>query len=657
MNQNSKLFQPTVSLKWVNKIIAGFLCFSLSSLSMAQVGGYATQLFTQGNQDQSSSLNTQPNLGGVTGAQANVISNEQVQVLKSRGFTDQQIQQMIASGGIKSSGLPGTYVQTKPLLPLLPPKPTEFETYVSNMTGEQLTRFGGDLIKDGEQSYSPSSTAAVPSDYVIAAGDELFVTVWGSVDATLRLTVDRQGQIIIPKVGAVQVAGIAYGNLSKVIQQAIGKTYSGASVAASIGQMRGIRVYVTGFAQNPGAYTVNNLSSLVNVVMAAGGPSAAGSFRDIQLRRGGKIISQFDLYDLLLKGDKSADRPVTAEDVIHVGPAGAQVAVVGAVNKPSIFEVKPNESLNDLFIYAGGFLSGAQKEAINYMGLSTRRDGFKTITAEGYAAKKLEDGDIFMATSGVAMRQPVDKQQRIIKVDGQVNKPGVYVLKPGSTLQDAIAAAGGLSSGAYLYGTKLERVAIRTIQEENLKRFIREFRRDVQGSAAVKVTSAEDASLSKAREEQGKTLLRSLEELKPDGRMALSLKPNETRLPPVLVESGDVLTVPPVPYSVTVLGSINGGQVGMAYRSGNSAKDYIKLAGGFSRGADKDNVYVMRASGEFVSTSGWFAGTGSVEVMPGDAIFVPEDLQKTSFTKELKDWTSIIYQLGLGAAAIKVLQE
>ena len=657
MNQNSKLFQPTVSFKWANKIIAGFLCFSLSSLSMAQVGAYAGQLFTQDQQQ-----GQQNTLNGVASSASsvnsnNVISNEQVQVLKSRGYTDQQIQQMIASGGIKSSGLPGTYVQTKPLLPLLPPKPTEFETYVSNMTGEQLTRFGGDLIKDGEQSYSPSSTAAVPSDYVIAAGDELFVTVWGSVDATLRLTVDRQGQIIIPKVGAVQVAGIAYGNLSKVIQQAIGKTYSGASVAASIGQMRGIRVYVTGFAQNPGAYTVNNLSSLVNVVMAAGGPSAAGSFRDIQLRRGGKIISQFDLYDLLLKGDKSADRPVTAEDVIHVGPAGAQVAVVGAVNKPSIFEVKPNESLNDLFIYAGGFLSGAQKEAINYMGLSTRRDGFKTITADAYAAKKLEDGDIFMATSGVAMRQPVDKQQRIIKVDGQVNKPGMYVLKPGSTLQDAIAAAGGLSSGAYLYGTRLERVAIRTIQEENLKRFIREFRRDVQGSAAVKVTSAEDASLSKAREEQGKTLLRSLEELKPDGRMALSLKPNETRLPPVLVESGDVLTVPPVPYSVTVLGSINGGQVGMAYRSGNSAKDYIKLAGGFSRGADKDNVYVMRASGEFVSTSGWFAGTGSVEVMPGDAIFVPEDLQKTSFTKELKDWTSIIYQLGLGAAAIKVLQE
>jgi len=189
-----------------------------------------------------------------------------------------------------------------------------------------------------------------------------------------------------------------------------------------------------------------------------------------------------------------------------------------------------------------------------------------------------------------------------------------------------------------------------------LKRFIREFKRDVEGAAAQKVTGAEDATLSKAREDQGKVLLKSLQDLKPDGRMALSMKPDANKLPDVLVESGDVLTVPPTPYSVTVLGSINGGQVGMAYKPNQSARDYIKLAGGYSRGADASNVYLMRASGEFVSASGWFSGTGSIEVMPGDAIFVPEDLQKTSFSKEMKDWTQIIYQLGLGAAAIKVLK-
>jgi len=415
-------------------------------------------------------------------------------------------------------------------------------------------------------------------------------------------------------------------------------------------------LYVAGYAMVPGSYTVNNLSSLVNVVMAAGGPSAAGSYRNIQLNRHGKVISQFDLYDLLLKGDKSGDRAVTAEDVIYVGPAGPQVAIGGAVNKTSIYEMKKGETLQDLLTYAGGFISGAQSSEINFMGLNGRRDGFKTLPSTAFASKILEDGDIYLATSGVAMRQPSDKQMRMIKVDGQVNQPGVYVLKAGATLQEAINAAGGLSTGAYLYGTRLELVTVRTIQEENLKRFIREFKRDVEGAAAVKVTNAEDTAFGRARQEQGQTILKSLQELKPDGRMALSLKPDAKKLPDILVESGDVLTIPAVPYSVTALGSINGGQVGMAYKPNQSARDYIKLAGGYSRGADVNNVYVMRASGEFVSASGWFSGTGSIEVMPGDAIFVPEDLQKTSFSKELKDWTQIIYQLGLGAAAIKVLK-
>ncbi|MBU3542220.1 SLBB domain-containing protein [Polynucleobacter sp. MWH-Loch1C5] len=610
------------------------------SLLMSSTMGVAQTTFLSQLQTQSPPAGSNPNL-----ANAQQLTPEQIAAIQARG------------GNPNQPTMPGAYVQQKPIFPAQPPRPTEFEIYVSNMVGEQLTRYGSELMKDGEHTFSPSSTAAVPNDYVIAIGDEIFVRVWGSVDADLRLIVDRQGQITIPKVGAIVVAGVPHGKLSGTIQAAIGKTYSGANVAASIGQMRGIRVYVTGYALVPGAYTVNNLSSLVNVVMAAGGPSAAGSYRDIQLKRNGKVISQFDLYDLLLKGDKSQDRAVTAEDVIHVGPAGAQVAVVGAVNKPSIFEIKKGETLQDALKYSGGFLSGAQTDAINFMGLNGRRDGFKTLPQAAFASKLLEDGDIYMATSGVAMKQPADKQMRMIKVDGQVNKPGVYVLKAGSTLQDAIQAAGGLSDSAYLYGSRLERVTVRTTQEENLKRFIREFKRDVEGAASVKTTTAEDAALGKARQEQGQTLLRSLQELKPDGRMALSMKPQAKKLPDILVESGDVLTIPMKPNSVTVLGSINGGQVGIAYNNNKSVRDYIQLAGGYSRGADQRNVYVMRASGEFVSASGWFSGTGSIEVMPGDAIFVPENLQKTTFTKELRDWTAIIYQLGLGAAAIKVLRD
>jgi protein involved in polysaccharide export with SLBB domain len=554
-----------------------------------------------------------------------------------------------------SGQVPQNYVSPKPKSTAAS-APGEFQQYVQATTGEVLIRFGSDLARDGDQTFSPPATAAIPGDYLIGPGDEVFVRTWGSLDADLRLTVDRAGQVAIPKVGTVTLTGVSHSNLNKVLLAAIGKTYSGVNVSASMGQLRGIRVYVTGYAQSPGAYTVNNLSSLINVVMAAGGPSSAGSFRNIQLKRAGKVVSTFDLYDLLLKGDKSQDRPVTAEDVIHVGPAGPQVAISGSVNKPSIFEVKKGESLQDLMTYAGGFVSGAQMDTIKYMGLRTRQQGFQALDAKSSAGKALDDGDIYLAVSDVALQQPVDKQLRMVKVDGQVNKPGIYALKPNNTLQDAIKAAGGLAPSAYLYGTRLERVSVKAAQEKNLERFKREAKRDLSADGLRKQTNAEDIALGAAAQQRGALLIAALEEIKAEGRLALNVKPQSKELPPILVESGDVLTVPAVPNSVAIMGSIAGGQIMLAYDPDQSISEYIDMAGGFSRGADTRKAYVMRANGQFVNANkGWLSS--SVNVMPGDAIFVPENLQKTTFTKELKDWTSIIYQLGLGAAAIKVLQD
>ncbi len=553
-----------------------------------------------------------------------------------------------------SGQVPQNYVSPKPTATPAS-APGEFQQYVEMTVGEQLKRFGADLAKDADQTFSPPATAAIPGDYLIGPGDEVFVRTWGSLDADLRLTVDRAGQVAIPKVGTVTLTGVSHANLNKVLQAAIGKTYSGVNVSASMGQLRGIRVYVTGYAQSPGAYTVNNLSSLINVVMAAGGPSSAGSFRNIQLKRAGKVLSTFDLYDLLLKGDKSQDRPVTAEDVIHVGPAGAQVAISGSVNKPSIFEVKKGESLQDLMTYAGGFVSGAQTDTIKYMGLRTRQQGFQAIDAKSSAGKALDGGDIYLALSEVALQQPVDKQLRMVKVDGQVNKPGIYALKPSNTLQDAIKAAGGLSPSAYLFGARLGRVSVKAAQVKNLERFKREAKRDLSADSLRKQTNTEDVAIAASAQQRGAALIAVLDEIKADGRLALSIHPNSKELPPVLVESGDVLTIPTVPNSVAVLGSISGGQLMLAYDPDQSVSDYIGMAGGYGRGADTRSTYVMRANGQFiVASKGWLSS--SVNVMPGDAIFVPEDLQKTTFTKELKDWTSIIYQLGLGAAAIKVLQ-
>jgi len=553
-----------------------------------------------------------------------------------------------------NNSLPQNHVSPKPLLKNMPLK-SEFQIYVERTTGQTLERFGADLAKDGDQTFSPPAMAAVPGDYLVGPGDEISIRTWGSFDADFRVTVDRAGQISIPKVGVIKISGVSYASLDKVLQKEISKTYSGVNVSSSMGRLRGIRVYVTGYVQNPGAYTVNNLSSLINIVMAAGGPSSAGSLRNIQLKRVGKTVTSIDLYDLLLKGDKSGDRPVISEDVIHVGPSGPQVAIVGSVNQSAIFELKKEETVEHLLSFAGGFVSGSHAEQINHLSLKSRAEGFKPLVISQVLQQRLTDGDIFMVTSEVGLQQPSHQQLRMVKVDGQVLKPGIYSLKPHETLQDAIQRAGGLASSAYLFGTHVERVSVKATQEKNLERFRREAKKTVANDALREQKDSQDIALINANKAKGAALIAAVEELQPEGRLALHISPKAKQLPPILVENGDVITVPAIPSSVSVIGSVLGGQVVLNYDPDESLDGYIQMAGGYSRGADTKTTFVIRQNGEFVNaSSGWF---GDVQLLPGDAIFVPENLQKTTFTRELKDWAQIIYQLGLGAAAIKVLRE
>ena len=189
-----------------------------------------------------------------------------------------------------------------------------------------------DQNRDGEViDFSP----LVPPDYLISAGDEIVLSIWGSVDAELRLFVDRSGRITdAARRGSIMVSGVRYADLPAIISQRVAQTFKNFQLSVSLGQLRGVRVYVTGFVVRPGAYTVSALSSMANAVVRAGGPSASGSFRDIQLRRGNALVSTLDFYDLLLKGDRNSDRLVQADDVIHVGPIGPQVGVIGSVNRP-----------------------------------------------------------------------------------------------------------------------------------------------------------------------------------------------------------------------------------------------------------------------------------------------------------------------------------
>ncbi len=540
----------------------------------------------------------------------------------------------------------------------------EFEAYVSELAGRPIKRLGSDLMLPGRTA-AIEANRQVPPDYVVGLGDEVQLTIWGSVDADLRLTVDRSGRIVVPRVGPVVVAGMRLSDLNELLTRRVGQVFKNFQLSATLGKLRSIRYYVTGFVARPGAYSVSSLATVMTGLVQAGGPAAAGSFRNIELRRNGQVVGRFDLYDLLVRGDKKGDLPLQADDVLHVGPIGPQVALIGSVNRPAVVELKGEETVNDAIAYVGGLSTVADTSRVAIERLSERNDRRVAELAMPHGGgQRLTNGDVVRVFNSVVAVLPHTKQYKRIRVEGEVARPGDYVLPPASTLQDAVQAAGGLTAQAYLFGTDLSRESVRKVQEVQYDRALRDLETDFTRSTSTqRVSNAEDAAAAVQKQAGTTRLIERLRAVRPTGRVVLDLTDDSRDLPTLPVEDGDRLYVPSRPNTVGVFGSVfNGGSY--LLKPGNSIDDIVKLAGGPTRGADTASMFVLRANGSVVSarqsSSGWLStnnGMATLAALPGDTVFVPEELNKTTFIQEAKDWTQILYQFGLGAAALKTIRQ
>lgn len=548
-----------------------------------------------------------------------------------------------------------------------PPKAnalSEFETYVSELAGVPIQRLGSNLMLPSKSIAAVEANRQVPPDYIVGLGDEIQLTLWGSVDADLRLTVDQSGRIVIPRVGPVVVAGVKQADLNELLTRRVGQVFKNFQLSATLGRLRSIRYYVTGFVTRPGAYSVSSLATVMTGLVQAGGPSDAGSFRNIELRRNGKTIGRFDLYDLLVNGDKKGDLPLQADDVLHVGPIGPQAALIGSVNRPAVVELKGGETVSDAIAFVGGFSTVADPRRAAIERLSDRNDRrVVELALPQDGGQRLSNGDVLRAFNGMSAALPQAKQYKRIRVEGEVARPGDYVLPPASTLVDAVQAAGGLTAQAYLFGTDLSRESVRKVQEVQYERALRDLETDVTRSTSTqRVSNADDAAAAVQKQAGTTRLIERLRAVRPTGRVVLDLSDSSRELSPLPVEDGDKLYIPARANTVGVFGSVfNGGSY--LLKPGNTIEDIVKLAGGSTRGADPSSVFVLRANGSVVSarqsSSGWLNTTNGVlqlAALPGDTVFVPEEINKTTFIQEAKDWTQILYQFGLGAAALKTIK-
>ena len=224
--------------------------------------------------------------------------------------------------------------------PFPPEPPTDMQRLAAASTGERLPVFGSDLFQSAPSTLAPGDQIPVLADSIIAPGDQLLVRLWGPENFNGQLTVDNSGSIYIPNVGAIHVAGLRADQLQAQISNELQHSFKNFNLSVNLGHLHSIQVYVVGEARRPGAYTVSAMSTLLNVLFVSGGPNVRGSMRHIQVRRGNEIAGEFDLYDLLLRGDKTNDIRLEPNDTIFIPTIGPEVAFAGSVRHPAIYELR-----------------------------------------------------------------------------------------------------------------------------------------------------------------------------------------------------------------------------------------------------------------------------------------------------------------------------
>ncbi|AXE29395.1 sugar ABC transporter substrate-binding protein [Chromobacterium phragmitis] len=546
--------------------------------------------------------------------------------------------------------------------PKLPP----FPSYVQKATDQILPMFGSKLFRAPSNRFEAPDAVQVNPDYVIGSGDQLQVKGWGMVDIDLTLTVDRNGTIYLPRVGSISVAGVHYRDLQATLKKSVSRVFNNFDLSVSLLQSRAVQVYVVGHARQPGSYTLNAMSTLFNAVLRAGGPDDSGSLRNVTLMRDGRPIAKVDLYAILVNGDKSSDQTLRDGDVIQIPTAGPRVALLGDIKTPAIYEFRPGETASDLLRWAGGLESAAEgKELLLEKSVDNR---FVNLfrgqnSTQSLSAITLGAGDIFRLYVPGAQAVSVLRGDEFVTIGGEAKQTGTFQIRRGETLRQLVMRLGGTNDDGYVYATTLKRESIRSMQQQKLDEVATRFEKELEQNVSIrlaKLTDKDTIAAVTAEAEGQRQLAKKMRGIKAEGRIVLELKDSDAQakdLPDIELQDGDQIEIPRRPGTVNVLGAVYQTNA-FIYRPQRSVGDYLGLAGGVSDSGDKSATYILRADGTVTSNNsgGWFSSVNGKKVNPGDSIVVPEELSKGSWTQSLKEWTSILYQFGLGAAGLKVLK-
>lgn len=311
-----------------------------------------------------------------------------------------------------------------------------------------LKPFGYDLFDRTPSTFAPMTNVPVPSDYVVGAGDDLSVQLYGSQNRTVKLTVGRDGVVSFPELGPITVAGQRFSNVKAAIESRVERQLIGVRASVSMGDTRSIRIFVLGEARNPGTYTVSSLATMTSALYAAGGIKSVGSLRRIELKRQGTLVRTLDLYDMLIRGDTTDDDKLQQGDVVFVPPVGSTVSVAGELHRPAIYEIKNESTVADLINLAGGLTPQADpvKAMVSRVDENERRVVLRVdLFGPNAKVQTLRNGDVLRVNK---LKPTLDAG---VGLQGHVFTPGNYEYRQGMHLTDVIHSVDDLEPNADLH--------------------------------------------------------------------------------------------------------------------------------------------------------------------------------------------------------------
>ena len=320
-----------------------------------------------------------------------------------------------------------------------------------------IFQYGYDIFNKNKSSNMMHNFIPVSDNYILGPNDSLIIRVWGKIEETFNLTIDKNGNIYLPKIGYITLAGSKYKETKKIIKKEFEKFYVNFDLSVTMGQLKSIKVFIVGEANNPGAYDIASMSTLFNALHTAGGVSKNGSLRNIQLKRNNKTIQTIDLYNYLIKGNNTEDPMLQSNDTIFIPPIGDVVKIDGGIKRPGIYEISPNTTAKELISsLASGLSANADKSTIKIKRIINKNRIVKDIDLSENANSTLtttmiQNGDI------VRIPKILSEQKNIVKIKGNIHRPGLYEFSNNMTLKDLISKADGIKQNTILNNVEVYR--------------------------------------------------------------------------------------------------------------------------------------------------------------------------------------------------------